>query len=43
MRQVGELLVRTLRQRDDPAALQDVARSVREICSRFPVPGLSDA
>ncbi|HKZ92564.1 MAG TPA: serine hydroxymethyltransferase [Candidatus Limnocylindrales bacterium] len=43
MRQVGELLVRTLRERDDPAALREVSRSVKEICARFPVPGLSDA
>ncbi|CAN5660775.1 serine hydroxymethyltransferase [soil metagenome] len=43
MRRTGELIVRTLRQRDDPAALADVARSVREVCARFPVPGLPRA
>jgi len=43
MRQIGELLVRTLRDRDDPAALEDVSRTVKEICARFPVPGLPDA
>jgi glycine hydroxymethyltransferase len=43
MRQVGELIVRALRERDDPAALDDVARSVKEICARFPVPGLPNA
>jgi glycine hydroxymethyltransferase len=43
MRQVGELLIRTLRQRDDAAALAGVARQVRDICARFPVPGLPDA
>ena len=43
MRRVGELIVRTLRDREDPAALEDVARSVKEICARFPVPGLPDA
>ena len=43
MRQVGELIVRTLRQRDDTDALAEVARSVKEICARFPVPGLPDA
>jgi glycine hydroxymethyltransferase len=43
MRAVGELIVRTLRQRDDPAALEAVASQVRDICSRFPVPGLPDA
>jgi glycine/serine hydroxymethyltransferase len=40
MRRVGELLVRALRERDDPAACAEVAREVRAICARFPVPGL---
>ncbi len=39
MRQVGELIVRTLRERDDPAALGSVRREVRQVCARFPVPG----
>jgi glycine hydroxymethyltransferase len=43
MRQVGELLARALRARDDPAALGEIATIVRQICARFPVPGLSDA
>jgi glycine hydroxymethyltransferase len=43
MRLIGELIVRTLRDRDEAAALDEVRASVREICSRFPVPGLSDA
>jgi len=43
MRQVGELLIRTLRQRGDAAALAEVAGQVRAICARFPVPGLPDA
>ncbi|MFV2063570.1 MAG: serine hydroxymethyltransferase [Chloroflexota bacterium] len=43
MRTVGELIVRTLRHREDSAVLEQVARSVKEICARFPVPGLSDA
>jgi glycine hydroxymethyltransferase len=43
MRQIGELLARTLRERDDPAALEAIAESVRRICARFPVPGLADA
>ena len=43
MRQVGELLVRTLRKRDDPAALAEVSNEVRAICARFPVPGLPSA
>jgi glycine hydroxymethyltransferase len=43
MRHVGELIVRTLRGRDDPAALDAVRDEVKEICARFPVPGLPDA
>jgi glycine hydroxymethyltransferase len=43
MRQVGELLVRTLRKRGDPAALAEVSNEVKAICARFPVPGLPSA
>jgi glycine hydroxymethyltransferase len=43
MDEVGQLIVRTLRQRDDRDALDEVARAVRTICSRFPVPGLPGA
>ena len=43
MRRTGELIVRTLREREDEAALEEVARNVKEICARFPVPGLPDA
>jgi glycine hydroxymethyltransferase len=43
MRLVGKLIVRTLRDRDDAAALDEVRLSVKGICSRFPVPGLPDA
>jgi glycine hydroxymethyltransferase len=43
MRQIGGLIARTLRQRDDAAALDTTRREVKEICARFPVPGLSDA
>jgi glycine hydroxymethyltransferase len=43
MRQVGDLLVRALRERQDPAALAEVSREVRDICARFPVPGLPAA
>jgi glycine hydroxymethyltransferase len=43
MRQVGELIVRTLRHRDSPVVLEAVRREVRGICARFPVPGLADA
>lgn len=40
MRLIGELIVRTLRARDDEAALARVSREVKEVCGRFPVPGL---
>jgi len=43
MRRVGELIVRTLRERDDEVALGTVRREVKEICARFPVPGLPEA
>jgi glycine hydroxymethyltransferase len=43
MRHIGELIVRILRERDDDAALAQVAREVKEICARFPVPGLPEA
>ncbi len=43
MRAIGELITRTLRQRDDDAALDAVRAEVRQICARFPVPGLPEA
>ena len=43
MRRVGDLIVRALRDREDPVALDAVRAGVKEICARFPVPGLTDA
>jgi glycine hydroxymethyltransferase len=43
MRQVGQLLVRALRDRADATALAEVSHEVRAICARFPVPGLPAA
>jgi glycine hydroxymethyltransferase len=43
MRRVGELIVRTLREHEDAAAREQITVEVREICSRFPVPGLPPA
>ena len=43
MRQVGELIVRTLRERGDAESLGAIRAEVKEICARFPVPGLPDA
>ncbi len=40
MRRVGELIVRTLTQREDAAVLDAVRAEVHDICARFPVPGL---
>ena len=40
MRRVGELIVRTLTQREDAALLDGVRTEVHDICARFPVPGL---
>jgi glycine hydroxymethyltransferase len=40
MRRLGELIVSTIEGRDDPAVLASVSTEVRDICSRFPVPGL---
>jgi glycine hydroxymethyltransferase len=42
-RTIGELIVRTLTRRDDEAARHAIAAQVREICARFPVPGLPSA
>jgi hypothetical protein len=43
MREVGRLIVRTLRSRDDRADRDAIADAVRRICGRFPVPGLPEA
>jgi glycine hydroxymethyltransferase len=40
LRQVGELIVRAIEGRDDAAVLASVREQVRDICARFPVPGL---
>jgi glycine hydroxymethyltransferase len=40
MRRLGELIVRTIAGRDDAAVLASVSTEVRDICARFPVPGL---
>ncbi|MFN8519152.1 MAG: serine hydroxymethyltransferase [Chloroflexota bacterium] len=40
MRRVGGLIVRTIEGRDDAGVLSSVSAEVRDICARFPVPGL---
>jgi glycine hydroxymethyltransferase len=42
MGQIGEMIVRAVEGRDDEAALTVLAQQVREICARFPVPGLPE-
>jgi hypothetical protein len=37
------LLVETLQTRDEPAEHSRIAAEVRDICARFPVPGLPEA
>jgi glycine/serine hydroxymethyltransferase len=43
MRDVGELIVESIRNREDEAVKQTLKERVREICARFPVPGLTQA
>jgi glycine hydroxymethyltransferase len=40
MREIAGLIVRAIAERGDPAAAEAIARDVRAICDRFPVPGL---
>ncbi|CAN5811837.1 serine hydroxymethyltransferase [soil metagenome] len=42
MREIGELIVRSIERREDDAALAELAERVRSICARFPVPGLPE-
>ena len=43
MRTIGRLIIEAIRGRDEPAAGVRLAAEVREIVSRFPVPGLPSA
>ena len=43
MRAVGRIIIDAIRRREDPAAQDRLAGEVREIVSRFPVPGLPAA
>ncbi|MEX2546530.1 MAG: serine hydroxymethyltransferase [Chloroflexota bacterium] len=40
MREIAELIVSAIRQRDDESASATLSERVRDICARFPVPGL---
>ncbi|MBA2275230.1 MAG: serine hydroxymethyltransferase [Chloroflexi bacterium] len=43
MRRVGQLIVRSLTDREDATALEAIRTEVRAICASFPVPGLPQA
>ncbi len=43
MREVGRLIVGSLTSRDEPAEHAKIAAEVRDVCGRFPVPGLPEA
>jgi glycine hydroxymethyltransferase len=43
MREIGRLIVGSLTSRDEPAEQAKIAAEVRDICGRFPVPGLPEA
>jgi glycine hydroxymethyltransferase len=43
MREVGELIVSAISDRADEAAKELLRARVRDICARFPVPGISEA
>jgi glycine hydroxymethyltransferase len=43
MREVGELIVSAMKQREDESATEALSARVRDICARFPVPGLPQA
>ncbi len=43
MREIGRLIVATLTSRDEPAEQAKIAAEVRDVCGRFPVPGLPEA
>jgi glycine/serine hydroxymethyltransferase len=43
MQTIGRLIVEAIQQRDDERARTRLAGEAREICDRFPVPGLPQA
>ena len=43
LREVGRLIVGCPASRDEPAEQAKIAAEVRDICERFPVPGLPEA
>ena len=43
IREIGRMIIEAITARDEPAEQARLAAEVREICGRFPVPGLPDA
>ena len=43
MREIARLIVSALQARDDATERAAVAERVRQMCARFPVPGLPEA
>jgi glycine hydroxymethyltransferase len=43
IREIGDLIIAAITARDEPAEQARISAEVREICGRFPVPGLPDA
>jgi glycine hydroxymethyltransferase len=42
MKQLGDLMLRTLKAANDPATLTKLREETKAICQRFPVPGVTD-
>jgi len=43
VREIGRMIIQAISARDEPAEQARLGAEVREICGRFPVPGLPDA
>jgi glycine/serine hydroxymethyltransferase len=43
IRDIGRLIIEAIRARDEPTDQARLAAEVRDICGRFPVPGLPEA
>ncbi|HVA87348.1 MAG TPA: serine hydroxymethyltransferase [Candidatus Saccharimonadales bacterium] len=43
VREIGRMIIQAITARDEPAEQARLAAEVRDICGRFPVPGLPDA
>jgi glycine hydroxymethyltransferase len=43
IREIGRIIIQAITARDEPAEQARLAAEVRDICSRFPVPGLPEA